>query len=618
MWSGVGQDKYEYLLKRVYEACGKHEWRFDHTFSLSPTTCVCLCVGASAWIRRGARSKSRGIRLGNRYITPRCDCVEILKEAQFFPMHSSRYASSGTIPSNKGFPVRTPKVVRFKGPSKHLKTMHTPEKQWDATTTDLSRYKISNQEFLRRKQSRRSPVNSGPHVKTPAEKGEKPLLKSEALTPSKIPPAHDHLGKVTWRMTGKNTSTKSPTRAVNTPSTVNNEDYLPSSVPSMRHSYAAPKTTVPDSWVETPSTSRVASRHSSLAQTSKAWDVSRIERSASKKAAAAIAKAESKAKSQSLQLTHVHMNQLEQGFHALQGQIDKLRRISGRTIDWCKVDSTELGKERNIVSYVDSLVQITADLTSVISEHEIRAQQSKDDLTEMQQLMLKMQTDMVQIREQQEHHADVMEFINNSYTKRDGIGTLQPGQEQPTSPSKGVQAELDVPEHRAFYEESPERYDDFNTKESEGVMETSEDNFEDMQDDIAIQATSPDEPLELVDEQEVYAQIGQLNEDDLRALIESEGVTTSNDQDVDALRTLLVNLMNQEVDNMVEEGNEEDEEFEYFERPAPPLPTALPTRPAKDTHRRHVHFSEEISASPTAGIGRMSSYDAYLMQNQPK
>ena len=146
-------------------------------------------------------------------------------------------------------------------------------------------------------------------------------------------------------------------------------------------------------------------------------------------------------------------------------------------------------------------------------------------------------------------------------------------------------------------------------------MEASEDNFEDMQDDMAIQGTSPDEPLEVVDEQEVYAQIGQLNEDDLRALIESEGVTTSNDQDIDALRTLLVNLLNQEEDIIVEEGNAEEEEFEYSERPAPPVPTALPTRPAKDTNR-HVHFSEDVSASPYVGIGRMSSYDAYLMQNQ--
>merc|ERR1711871_1839571 len=126
--------------------------------------------------------------------------------------HSSRYASSGTIPSNKGFNLRTPKVVRFSGPKKHSKSLHTPEKQWDATNTDLSRYKISNQEFLRRKQARRSPVDTGPRVKTPSEKGEKPIMKSEALTPSKLPPALDHSGKVTWRMTGKNLSTRSPTR----------------------------------------------------------------------------------------------------------------------------------------------------------------------------------------------------------------------------------------------------------------------------------------------------------------------------------------------------------------------------------------------------------------------
>ena len=58
--------------------------------------------------------------------------------------------------------------------------------------------------------------------------------------------------------------------------------------------------------------------------------------------------------------------------------------------------------------------------------------------------MLKMQTDMIEICEQQKHHADVMEFINNNYTKRGGVDTLQPSQEQPISPSKGVQAELEA------------------------------------------------------------------------------------------------------------------------------------------------------------------------------
>ena len=66
--------------------------------------------------------------------------------------------------------------------------------------------------------------------------------------------------------------------------------------------------------------------------------------------------------------------------------------------------------------------------------------------------------------------------------------------------------------------------------------------------------------------------IGLLRADDLRALIESEGIETTDDQGEDELRNLLIALMNSE---------EQDEAAQTA-----PQPTAVPTKPVEATESK--------------------------------
>ena len=99
--------------------------------------------------------------------------------------------------------------------------------------------------------------------------------RSAALTPSRTPAARDHKGNITWAPTGRNTK-------VRPPKTVNIQVNSPSSMENKFDGVEEESVGVRP---------RVQSHHSSLSKVNKAWERSRIERSAAKKAAAAIAKA---------------------------------------------------------------------------------------------------------------------------------------------------------------------------------------------------------------------------------------------------------------------------------------------------------------------------------------
>eukprot|EP00945_MAST-04E_sp_MAST-4E-sp1_P003230 g3230.t1 len=422
-------------------------------------------------------------------------------------------------------------------------------KAWDATQSDLSKYKLSPEEVMRRKQSRRTPVNSGPASRRKKAVARPDMMSANAASPSQTPMVRDSKGNVAWVPSGRNT--KTPTRA------------------SLLKS---PSAQAPSPSDEDP-VSRVTSHHSSLSQTNQAWERSRIERSASKKAAAAIAKAESRAKQQSMHLKNVDMNRLEQAFFELQGQFDKLRRLSGRSQEWCKFDAGELGKQENIVSYVESLVLATSSVCSVLSEHEIRFAQEQEERQSVQEALMAMQNDILRIRDQQNQGQNMMEFLAERTT-------TVPATElsAPQSPSKSISVQVHIDKEKAereeaeaFFEEPAERYNDFQDVE----------NFQDAEFEAAQDAEfeAAEEALAM-EEEKVYDQIHLLEADDLRSLIESEGIMTTEDQSVTELRHLLIALMNTE------------EQAETTQ--TAPLPMAVPMKPvdAPDSSIGRVSYAE--------------------------
>ena len=148
----------------------------------------------------------------------------------------------------------------------------------------------------------------------------------------------------------------------------------------------------------------------------------------------------------------------------------------------------------------------------------------------------------------------------------------------PQSPSKSISVQVHIDKEKAereeaeaFFEEPAERYNDFQDVE----------NFQDAEFEAAQDAEfeAAEEALAM-EEEKVYDQIHLLEADDLRSLIESEGIMTTEDQSVTELRHLLIALMNTE------------EQAETTQ--TAPLPMAVPMKPvdAPDSSIGRVSYAE--------------------------
>ena len=169
--------------------------------------------------------------------------------------------------------------------------------------------------------------------------------------------------------------------------------------------------------------------------------------------------------------------------------------------------------------------------------------QEQEERQNVQDVLMTMQNDIMRIRDQQSQGQSMLEYLSERV-----IATPNAEINTPQSPSKSISVQVEVDKEKAereeaeaFYEEPKERYNDF--EDGDNVAVPSE------------------------EEEEVYDQIGLLGADDLRALIESEGIETTDDQGEEELRDLLITLMNSE---------EQDEAAQTA-----PQPTAVPTKPVE-------------------------------------
>ena len=489
-------------------------------------------------------------------------------------MHSRQVVSNRQF-TNFSDNIRTPRVVRFspsKTPRSGRKMINqSKEKSWDSTNSDLNRYKLSPEEIMRRKQVRSTPVNTGPILRSSIKKTKQPQH-SAALTPSRTPVARDHSGNVTWVPTGRNTKAR-------TPKTVNVQVNSPS---SMENNFDA------DEQENLGIRPRVQSHHSSLSKVNKAWERSRIERSAAKKAAAAIAKAESEAKNRSLQINNVDINRLEQSFYELQGQLDKIRNMTGRPRTWCNINVRELGNEKNIVPYVETLGKTMKSICEMLSEHSIRVEQSEDDQKALQEAIVGVHTDMLRIRDEQERHAGVLEYLVAQHRANN------------TNSSNNNDSGLNH-NNQVVTEETRTENSVNNNQQTENVVEAEEfDDTDGMQlnqftDVEEADNYSPEFTQKQQLEEDAYAfeemkkEIATFSCDELIQLLNSEGVrvdeATTKDN-VEQLREMVLNIIKPDIASY-----------------APPMPTPRSSLP------------ETMANSNSNKIGRFSNYEAYMNSN---
>ena len=504
-------------------------------------------------------------------------------------MHSRQ--SFSTMKMTNFDNIRTPKVVRFSSNNtpRSGKKMLSKGKGWDSTNSDLSRYKLSQEEVMRRKQIRSTPVNTGPINRSSIRKSkQKQQQRSAALTPSRTPVARDNKGNVAWMPTGRNTkqrAPKTPKVQVSSPS---------SCEPELGKNYV--DQILQDSDQHTPVSSRVDSRHSSLSKANSAWERSRIERSAAKKAAAAIAKAESKAKSQSLQLNYVEMNRLEQSFYDLQGQLDKIRSMTGRPRTWCNVNVSELGSEKSIISYVDALGKTMKGVCEMLSEQAIRIEQDEEDRKATQEALVTMHTDMLRIRDEQERHSGVLEYLVKQH-RNSNYNNAGEKEEQTSNVISMTAGNTDTTEK---YEIKNNSHEDQQVCPDENDDDVDSNHFNDMQGDDMDAKTENVFTQEQQLEEDAYAfeemkkEIATFSQDELLQLLKSEGVEidmSTVSGNIEGLREMVLNLVRPDVESYL----------------SPPTPTARSYLPEST----HGPFATGIMQTPgNAGrIGKVSDYE---------
>ena len=525
-------------------------------------------------------------------------------------MHSRQ--SFSTIQATNFDNIRTPKVVRFSShnTSRSGKKMLSKSKGkgWDSTNSDLNRYKLSQEEVMRRKQVRSTPVNTGPINRSSIRKSkQKQQERSAALTPSRTPVARDNKGNVAWMPTGRNTkhrAPKTPKVEVSSPSTSAQDlgdTYVDRILQGSEH---------------TPVSSRVDSRHSSLSKTNKAWERSRIERSAAKKAAAAIAKAESKAKNQSLQLNHVDMNRLEQSFYDLQGQLDKIRNMTGRPRTWCNVKVSELGSDKSIISYVDALGKTMKGVCEMLSEQAIRIEQDEEDRKATQEALVTMHTDMLRIRDEQERHSGVLEYLVKQHRRSD-----YSAEEKEEQAANGISVKAGNTDATEKYEIRNNSHDDQRVHSGENDDDLDSNHFNDMQGDdmdartenVLIESASqrymqtiqqgsyaPAFTKEQQLEEDAYAfeemkkEIATFSQDELLQLLKSEGVEVDMSAlsgNIEGLREMVLNLVRPDIESCL----------------SPPTPSARPYLP--ESTYEPVATGTMQTPGNAGRIGKVSDYE---------
>ena len=479
--------------------------------------------------------------------------------------------------------IRTPNdrfsSSSMKTPRSGRKIIKSKGKSWDSTNSDLNRYKLSPEEIMRRKQVRSTPVNSGPIVRSSIKKAKKQPEKSAALTPSRTPVARDNSGNVTWVPTGRNTT-------VRTPKVTNVQVTSPSTMES--------KFDLLENEEDMGVLSRVQSHHSSLSKANKAWERSRIERSAAKKAAAAIAKAESKVKTRSLQINHVDMNRLEQSFYELQGQLDKIRNMTGRPRTWCNVNVSELGNEKSIVSYVDTLGKTLKGVCEMLSEQAIRIEQGEELQKAFQDNLAGVQMHMLRIRDEQERHAGVLEYLvaehrNNEATRKTMMTMEENSRNNNINNNSNNHMLQEQQQQMATHNVEVQDFDD------EEEDDASSNQFADVEGDNYATGFTPEQQFK----EDVYAfeemkkEIATFSNSELVQLLNSEGVQVDEKdaiENIDKLREMVLNIIQPDISSYS----------------SPPMPTPRSAVP------------EAYNSSNGNTIGRFVNYKAYMYPNSSK
>ena len=124
-------------------------------------------------------------------------------------MHSRQSFSTMKMTNFDNIP--TPKVVRRCPTTLHVRAKDAAKGKVGIRRFDPSRYKLSQEEVMRRKQVRSTPVNTGPINRSSIRKSkQKQQQRSAALTPSRTPVARDNKGNVAWMPTGRNTKQRAP------------------------------------------------------------------------------------------------------------------------------------------------------------------------------------------------------------------------------------------------------------------------------------------------------------------------------------------------------------------------------------------------------------------------